>query len=195
MCKPRHAAMMESTSPRFEANQFGGTPSVASVDLDGTEPVPPVEIFSLSALRSSNNFGMDGAGSAGRNVARSCFTFSAIASDFETRDHVVSTPSNNSLVIGAPSSTLKYSFRAPRLGGLPTPWLLCMLRLAAAISVKALPRSGLKPPASIVARPVGSNGKFRFEKKNGDVFQTSRVGFQTSTKESCSGKRFGSPAA
>ena len=40
----------------------------------------------------------------------------------------------------------------------------------------------MKPPASIVARPVGSNGRFRFEKKNGDVFQTSRVGFQTSTK-------------
>src|SRR5205814_7332648 len=123
------------------------------------------------------------------------FAFSAIASDFGTRDQVVSTPSNNSLVIGEPSSTLKYSLRAPRRGGLPTPWLLCMLRLAAAISVKAFPRSGLKPPASIVARPVGSNGKFRFEKKNGDVFQTSRVGFQTSTKANCSGNFFGSLAA
>src|SRR5437588_12572322 len=111
------------------------------------------------------------------------------------RDQVVSIPSKSELVIGCPSKTLKYSFRAPRRGGLPTPWLLCMLRLAAAISVKALPRSGLKPPASIVARPVGSNGKFRFEKKNGDVFQTSRVGFQTSAKVNCSGKRFGSPAA
>src|SRR6202521_1935802 len=195
MCKPRHAAMMESTSPHFAANQFGGTLSVASVDLDGTEAAPPAEIFSVSALRSSNNFGTDAAGSAGTNVARSCFACSAIASDFGTRDHAVSTPSNNPLVIGAPSSTLKYSLRAPRLGGLPTPWLLCMLRLAAAISVKALPRSGLKPPASIVAKPVGSQGKFRFEKKNGDVFQTSRVGFQASTKANCAGKRLGSPAA
>src|SRR5205814_7356810 len=118
MCKPRHAAMIASTSPHFAASQFGGTPSVASVDLDGTEPVPPVEILSLSALRSSNNFGTDAAGSAGTNVARSCFTFSAIASDFGARAHVVSTPSNNSLVIGAPSSILKYSFRAPRRGGL-----------------------------------------------------------------------------
>src|SRR6202011_2931751 len=141
------------------------------------------------------SFGTEAAGSAGTNAATTCFTFSAIASDFGTRDQVVSTPSKRPFVIGAPSSTLKYSFRAPRRGGLPTPWLLCMLRLAAAISVKALPRSGLKPPASIVAKPVGSKGKFRFEKKNGDVFQTSRVGFQASTKANCSGKRLGSPAA
>src|SRR5436853_6034116 len=114
---------------------------------------------------------------------------------FGTRFHVVSTPSNNPFVIGGPASNLKYSLRSPRRGGLPTPWLLCMLRLAAAISVKALPRSGLKAPASIVARPVGSKGKFRFEKKNGDVFQTSRVGFQTSTKVNCSGHFFGSLAA
>ena len=70
-----------------------------------------------------------------------------------------------------------------------------MLTLAAAISVNALPRSGLNPPASIVARPVGSKGMLRFEKKNGDVFQTRRAGFQTSTKASCSGKRLGSAAA
>src|SRR5438552_19119044 len=119
----------------------------------------------------------------------------ATGSELGTRDQVVSTPSKIAPVIGWPSKNLKYSFRAPRRGGLPTPWLLCMLRLAAAISVKALPRSGLKAPASIVARPVGSKDKFRFEKKNGDVFQTSRVGFQTSTKANCSGNFFGSLAA
>ena len=112
----------------------------------------------------------------GSNVAMICLTLCGDDSEFATRDQVVSTPSKSELVIGWPSSSLKYSFRAPRRGGLPTPWLLCMLRLAAAISVYAFPRSGLKPPASKTVRPVGSNGRFRFEKKNGDVFQTSRVG-------------------
>src|SRR6266566_4679128 len=40
------------------------------------------------------------------------------------------------------------------------------------------------------------NGQTRWiERKNGDVFQTSRVARQGFTKTSCSGKRFGSPAA
>src|SRR5213075_1086114 len=124
-----------------------------------------------------------------------CRIFEATDSEFATRDQLVSTPSKSALVMGSPSNSLKYSLRAPRRGGLPTPWLLCMLKLAAAISVKALPRSGSKPPTSIVARPVGLKGTFRFEKKKGDVFQTSRVGFQASTKASCSGKRLGSLAA
>ena len=168
--------MSVSTSPAFAANQSFFSPLASS-------------------LRNSSNLGTDADGSAAEKVARSCFTFSAITSDFGTRFHVVSMPLNNTSVIGVPSSSLKYSLRAPRRGGLPTPWLLCMLRLAAAISVKALPSSGLKPPASSVARPAGSNGIFRFWKKNGEVFQTSRVGFQTSTEASCSGKRFGSAAA
>src|ERR1043166_2603058 len=105
---------MESTSACFAANQFGGTPVVGSADLDGTGLVPPAEIFSASAWRSSNSFGMDAAGSAGVKAATTCFTFPAIASDFGTRDQVVSTPSSNPFVIGAPSRTLKYSLRAPR---------------------------------------------------------------------------------
>src|SRR5438477_10786158 len=80
---------------------------------------------------------------------------------FGTRFHVVSTPSNNPFVIGGPASNLKYSLRSPRRGGLPTPWLLCMLKLAAAISVNDLPSSGANPPASKMLgqldRKVGSD--------------------------------------
>src|SRR6059058_2460709 len=119
----------------------------------------------------------------------------AIDSEFATRDQFVSMPSKRELVMGCPSNSLKYSFRAPRRGGLPTPWLLCMLRLAAAISVYALPRSGLYPPASETVKPVGSNGRLRFVKKKGDVFQTNRVARHGFTNASCSGKRFGSAAA
>ena len=114
---------------------------------------------------------------------------------FGTRFHVVSTPSNNPFVIGGPASNLKYSLRSPRRGGLPTPWLLCMLKLAAAISVNDLPSSGANPPASKMLRPVGSKGWFRFWKKNGDVFQTNRVACHGFTHASCSGNRFGSAAA
>src|SRR5213076_3642426 len=111
------------------------------------------------------------------------------------RDQFVSTPSKSELVIGWPPNGLKYSFRSPRRGGPPTPWLLCILILAAAISVYALPRSGLYPPASKTVRPVGSKGRFRFEKKKGEVFQTSRVGRHGFAKASCAGNRFGSPEA
>jgi hypothetical protein len=67
----------------------------------------------------------------------------ATDSELGTRDQVVSTPSKSELVIGWPFNGLKYSFRAPRRGNPPTPWLLCMLMLAAAISVYALPSSEL----------------------------------------------------
>src|SRR3954471_9614093 len=169
--------MSASTSPALATNQVfsGGTPAVASFFGDGTAPVPPRE---SNSLRSSSNFGTDAEGSAGEKAAINCFTFSAMLSDFGTRPHDVSIPSKSVSVIGAPSRSLKYSLRAPRRGGLPTPWLLCMLRAAAAISVNDLPRSGLNPPALITARTAGTNGILRFWKKNGEVFQTIRVGFQ-----------------
>src|SRR3954451_9523548 len=101
-----------------------------------------------------------------------CAILLAASFDCGTRNHVVSIPAKSPSVMGDPSKGLKYSLRAPRRGGLPTPWLLCMLTLAAAISVYAFPSSGLTPPASIVVRPAGSNGMLRLEKKKADVFQT-----------------------
>ena len=45
----------------------------------------------------------------------------------------------------------------------------------------------IKTASSSVARPAGSNGILRFEKKNGDVFQTRRFGCHGLTSRSCSG--------
>src|SRR5207248_3623981 len=112
MCKPAQAAMRLSTSLVFVTYQLrvsGGAFAVAALDL------------AANSFRNSNNFGTDAGGSVGTNVVRICFTFSAIPSPFGTRPQVVSIPSNRLLVIGAPSSSLKYSLRAPRRGGLPTP--------------------------------------------------------------------------
>src|SRR5260370_36235126 len=97
--------------------------------------------------------------------------------------------------MGGPINVMNYSCCALLRGVPPTLCILSILILADVISVYALHRRGLKPPASKTVRPVGSNGRFRFVKKKGDVFQTRRVACHGFTKASCSGKRFGSAAA
>ena len=57
----------------------------------------------------------------------------------------------------AAASILKYSTIGARLRATPNPWLLCMLRLSAAISPYDSPSSGLKPSTSSLTSPLTSS--------------------------------------
>src|SRR3954451_2099385 len=84
----------------------------------------------------------------------------------------------------------------PRRSAEPKPCDLCWLRLSAAISVYARPRSGLNAPRSMrsdfaIFGSFGSNGWNDDE----NLFQKIRFGCHGATYFNCSGNFVGSPAS
>src|SRR5690606_4385387 len=70
-----------------------------------------------------------------------------------TRVHVVLMPSKKSFSHRSPLTYLKTSNSSPREPADPNPWLLCWLRLTAAISEYDAPSKGLYLPTSSVITP------------------------------------------
>ncbi len=140
-----------------------------------------------SSPSASTSVGTDLAGASTWNSAIAFCSVALNASAPGTRFHVVSRPSNSDVFAASPASGAKFSTLPSCSGAAPKPWLLCWLRLRAAISPYDSPSSGLKRLESHCTEPSGS-----FAMRSGDhAFQTTRFAFQTGH----SGWNFGSAAA
>jgi hypothetical protein len=95
------------------------------------------------AACAARSFGRTDAGSRGSYARSASARRAPTASPPLIRDHDVSIPSNGSAVAGSPSRRTRSFVSRPRRSDEPKPWLLCWLRLSAAVSVYDRPRKGL----------------------------------------------------
>ncbi len=111
----------------------------------------PASGISPSAPSAATSAGTDAEGAAGSNFAVALSTRPRSFVAPEKRFNVTSSPSRiprsgfppGCSFGSAEASSLKYSTIGVRVRATPNPWLLCMLRLSAAISPYDSPSSGL----------------------------------------------------
>ncbi len=172
---------------RPAASRISSSVSARFVSTSGSGDSFPIAAYARTRT------GTTAAGFFASHAASASSRIRATASPPGTRCHVRSTPSKRSSFGGSPRRGSKSFIQVERLSAEPKPWLLCIEREIAAISVYDLPRSALYAPRSTETQPGFGLRGWSAEKRK--MFQKSLFGCHGWTYFSCSGNFVGSPAS